>query len=119
MTTSLHTGSELSGRAIVTPGIRLLTPFFNFYGTVALVGGAVWSAWIFWRKRILLHRVLGNVLIAAGAILPAFGGTLSRLGLGSALYISEFLGAVLIFLGYLRAITPMENHPASPATVDT
>jgi hypothetical protein len=113
MTSSLHTGSELSGHAIVTPGVRMLTPLFNFYGTVALVGGAVWSAWIFWRKRILLHRVLGNVSIAAGAILPAFGGTLSRVGVGSALYVCEFLGAVLIFVGYMRAITPMKNDLAS------
>jgi hypothetical protein len=115
MTSSLHTGSELSGHAIVTPGVRMLTPFFNLYGTMTLVGGAAWSAWIFWRKRILLHRVIGNVLIAAGAILPAFGGTFSRFGISSALYICELLGAVLIFIGYIRAITPMKNDSASVA----
>jgi hypothetical protein len=107
MTSSLHTGSELSGYAIVTPGVRVLTPFFNLYGTVTLVGGAAWSAWIFWRKRVLLHRTLGNILIAVGAILPAFGGTFSRFGFSGALYVSELLGAVLIFIGFLRAITPM------------
>lgn len=116
MTGSLHTGSELSGHAIVTPGVRVLTPFFNLYGTVTLVGGAVWSAWIFWRKRILLHRVLGNVLIAVGAILPAFGGTFSRVGISGALYVCELLGAVLIFIGYMRAITPMKNDSASSAS---
>jgi hypothetical protein len=109
LTTSLHTGSELSGHAIVTPGVRTLTPFFNLYGTVMLVGGAAYSAFIFWRKRVLLHRTIGNVLIAIGAILPAFGGTFSRMGISGALYISEFLGAVIIFLGFLRAITPMES----------
>jgi hypothetical protein len=109
MTSSLHTGSELSGHAIVTPGVRTLTPFFNLYGTVTLVGGAAWSAWIFWRKRILLNRAIGNVLIAVGAILPAFGGIFSRIGISSALYIFEFLGAIFIFVGYLRAITPMKS----------
>ena len=109
MTSSLHTGSELSGHAIVTPGVRSLTPFFNLYGTVTLVGGAIWSAILFWRKRVLLHRVLGNVLIAFGAILPAFGGAFSRMGIPAALYICELLGAVFIFLGYLRAITPMKK----------
>ena len=109
LTTSTHTGSELSGHAIVTPGVRLLTPFFNLYGTIALVGGALWSAWVFFRKRIFLHRTLGNVLIACGAILPAFGGTFSRMGLANALYIGELLGVVLIFLGYLRATTPMKK----------
>lgn len=106
MTASLHTGSELSGHAILDPSVRLLTPFFNVYGTVTLVGGAIWSAWIFWRKRILPHRTLGNILIAAGALLPAFGGSLSRFGVPSALYLTEFLGAVLLFLGFLRATTP-------------
>ena len=107
MTTSVHTGSELSGHAIVTPGVRVLTPFFNLYGTVTLVGGAAWSAWIFWRKRILLHRTIGNILIALGAIAPAFGGASSRFGLAGALYLGELLGAVLMFIGFIRAITPM------------
>jgi hypothetical protein len=109
MTASVHTGSELSGSAIATPGVRMLTPFFNLYGTVTLVGGALYSAWIFWRKRILLHRTIGNILIAAGAILPAFGGTFSRLGIPNALYLSELLGAILLFFGFLRAITPMDQ----------
>lgn len=110
MTTSVHTGSELSGHAITTPGVRMLTPFFNLYGTLTLVGGAIYSAFIFWRKRVLLHRALGNLLIAGGAILPAFGGTFSRFGIVGALYISEFLGAILLFVGFLRAITPMKKE---------
>jgi hypothetical protein len=113
MTTSLHTGSELSGHAIVSSGIRTLTPFFNLYGTVTLVGGAAYSAWIFWRKRILLHRTIGNILIAAGALLPAFGGTFSRMGVPSALYLGELLGAVLLFAGFVRATTPMRSAQAT------
>jgi hypothetical protein len=107
MISSLHTGSELSGGAILSPGVRSLTPFFNIYGTLALVGGALYSAFLFFRKRVLLHRVVGNVLIAAGAILPAFGGSFSRLGIPGALYISELLGAIIIFIGFLRATSPM------------
>jgi len=113
MTTSLHTGSELSGHAIITPGVRGLTPIFNLYGTITLVGGALYSAWIFWRKRILLHRTIGNILIAVGAILPAFGGAFSRMGLPSALYVSELSGAILLFIGFLRATTPMKEDQAS------
>lgn len=109
LTSSIRTGSELSGHAIVGPGVRILTPFFNIYGTVALIGGALWSAFVFFRKRILLHRTLGNVLIAVGAILPAFGGTFSRMGVANALYIGELLGVILIFLGYLRATHPMKG----------
>ncbi len=107
MTSSVHTGSELSGSAIVSQGVRLLTPFFNLYGTVTLIGGALYSAWIFWRKRILLHRVIGNILIAVGAILPAMGGSLSRFGISGGLYMTEFVGVLLLFAGFLRATTPM------------
>ena len=107
MLESASAGGELSGHAIVTPGIRTLTPFFNVFGTVALVGGAAWSAWIFWRKRILPHRVIGNVLIAVGALLPAFGGSLSRLGIPGVLYSLELIGAILMFAGFLRATTTL------------
>jgi hypothetical protein len=109
MTTSVHTGSELSGDAITSSGVRVLTPIFNLYGTVTLVGGAAWSAWIFWRKRILLHRTIGNILIAIGATLPAFGGVFSRMGISGALYVGELLGAILMFIGFLRATTPMQE----------
>ena len=115
LTTSVHTGSELSGHAITTPGVRVLTPFFNLYGTITLVGGALYSAWLFWRKRILLHRTIGNILIAAGALLPAFGGAFSRFGVPAALYLGELFGVILIFAGFVRATTPMgEKMQAVP-----
>lgn len=112
---SLMTGGELSGHAITSGGVRILTPFFNLYGTIALVGGAIWSAWLFWRKRVLLHRTIGNILIAIGAMSPAFGGAFSRFGLGGALYISELLGAIIMFIGFLRTITPMGESLTAPA----
>ena len=110
MTTSAHTGSELSGHAIVTSGIRFpLTPIFNIYGTVALVGGAAYSSWLFWRKRILLNRTVGNILIAVGALLAASGGLLSRIEIPGVLYIGEFLAVVLMFLGFLRSTKPSKS----------
>ena len=116
LTTGVHTGSELSGHAIITPGIRSLTPIFNIYGVVTLVGGAVYSAWIFYRKRVLLHRTIGNILIAVGALAPAFGGAFSRFGIPGALYIGELIGATLIFLGFLRATTPMGETQTQTAS---
>lgn len=106
MSSSSQAAVELSGRAIVTPGVRLLTPFFNVYGTLALVGGALWSALALHRKRILPHRVAGATLVAAGAMLPALGGALSRARLPYVLYVGELAGILLILLGFLRATTP-------------
>ncbi len=113
-----HTGAELSGHAIITSGVRGLTPFFNIYGTFTLVGGAAYSAWIFWRKRVLLHRTIGNILIATGALLPAFGGLFSRLQFPGALYLGEFFGVILLFIGFVRATTPMPETAAQTAAAD-
>jgi hypothetical protein len=93
----------------------LLTILLNIYGTLTLVGGALWSAWLFFRKRVLLNRVLGNVLIAAGALLPASAGTFIRLGLGDWLYVSELLGAALMFLGFWFATQPQPADKRLPA----
>ena len=86
--------------------VRLTTPFFNIYGLLTLVGGALWSAYLFWRKRVLPNRVVGNVLIAAGALSIGFASTLTRLGYGSLLYVGELVAAVLMFAGFLVAAAP-------------
>lgn len=99
---------DLSGLHVLTgvampQAVRLLTPVFNTLGTVSLVGGAIYSAWVFWRRRLMPHRVISNILIAVGAILPAIGGTHMRLGGGLQLfYIFELLGIIIIFVGFLR-----------------
>jgi hypothetical protein len=80
--------------------VRLTTPFFNIYGLLTLVGGAIWSAYLFWRKEVLLNRVWANVLIAGGALLISFASTLTRLGYGQFLYIGELLAAILMFWGF-------------------
>lgn len=99
----LSTLSTLSGIAM-PKGVRVMTPIFNTFGTVALAGGAIYSAYVFWRRRIMPHRVISNVLIAFGAILPAVGGTHMRLGGGLPLfYIFELLGIIIIFIGFLRS----------------
>jgi len=106
-----QTGAELTGKAFTTTWVRMLTPFFNIYGTVTLTGGALYSAWLFWRKRVLPNRMVGNILIAAGAMAPAFGGALNRFGLPG-LYIGEFIGVFLMYIGFLQA-TAAATQPAA------
>ncbi|MEK7278919.1 MAG: hypothetical protein AAB427_16345 [Chloroflexota bacterium] len=100
--------------------IRLTTPFFNIYGVITLVGGALWSAYLFWRKRVLPNRMLGNILIAAGALSITFASTLTRFGYGSLLYLGELIAAILMFAGFLAAAAPQPGEePAvtAPALV--
>lgn len=83
--------------------VTLLTILLNIYGTITLVGGAAYSAYLFWRKQVLPHRVVGNILIAVGAMFPAAAGTLIKFGLSDYLYVSEMLGAMLMFAGFIAA----------------
>jgi hypothetical protein len=85
--------------------IIALTILLNIYGTLALVGGAIYSAVIFFRKRVLFNRMIGNVLIAAGALAPAMAGSFVKMGLVDGLYLSELVGVILMFVGFIQATT--------------
>lgn len=89
--------------------IILLTILLNLYGTITLVGGAIYSAFLFWRKKILASRMYGNILIAAGALSPALGGAFLRTGLVDFLYLSELIGAILMFFGFILATSGQEE----------
>lgn len=90
--------------------IVFLTIILNIYGTFTLGGGAIYSAYLFWRKQILAHRVRGNVLIAAGAILPASGGVSILARVVDWHSWSIFLGVILLYAGYLQATIRPPNH---------
>jgi len=96
--------------------VVLLTILLNTYGTLTLVGGAIYSAYIFWRKKVLFNRMVGNILIAVGAILPAIGGSFIQMGLPDFLYLSEFLGAILMYNGFLQATVTVPVKTTSTAT---
>ena len=98
--------------------VVVLTILLNTYGTFTLVGGALYSAFIFWRKRVLFNRMVGNILIAAGAILPAMGGTFIKIGLPDFLYLSEFLGVILMYIGFLQATVAVAVKTTSPVTTN-
>lgn len=101
--------------------VRLTTPFFNIYGLLTLVGGAIYSAYLFWRKRVLPNRVVGNVLIAVGALSIGAASSLTRLGYGQYLYIGELIAAALMYGGFRLAAGP-RSEPApvgQPAAAGT
>ncbi len=91
-----------------------LTILLNIYGTLAMVGGAIYSAFIFWRKRVMFNRMIGNILIAAGALAPAMGGSFIKIGLVDLLYLTELVGAILMYVGFLQA-TAAPAPEISPA----
>jgi hypothetical protein len=115
--TSLPVSSQYKEILVRTGPVIFLTILLNIYGTITLVGGAIYSAFLFWRKRVLVNRMLGNVLIAAGALMPAMAGSLIKAGYVDFLYLSEFLGVVLMYSGFMLATStrPVERSVSAPA----
>ena len=91
---------RLSGKILSWTFVRYLTPFVNLYAFIFLVGGAVYSALKYRRDPDKKARVRGNILIALGGLLPGIGGTFTKFGYVEVLYVTEFAGLLLIYLGY-------------------
>ena len=95
--------------------LTVLTILLNIVGTVLLVGGALYSAWIFWRKGIMRRRMVGCLLLAGGALVVAAGGSLTRFGHQQYLYVAMSAGIALMFWGYLKTIQPAPAAVSEPA----
>lgn len=91
---------RLSGAALEWSWVRLFSPFINLYAATFLIGGAVLSAVRARTVPGMRHRYLGNIAIAIGALLPGIGGSFTRFGHVEVLYVTEFIGLVLMWLGY-------------------
>lgn len=91
-----------SGRGFADGSLpRALALVGNVLGSVVLVGGALWSAWIFLRKRRSGRRAIANVIIAAGVFIVAAGGTATFTGAGGVLEAANLVGLSVMFLGFL------------------
>ena len=93
-------GHRLSGAALGWQKIRLLSPFINTYAAIFLIGGAIVSAFRYRSQPQGRHKYIGNIFIAIGAILPGIGGTFTRFGHVEVLYVTEFVGLLLIYVGF-------------------
>ncbi len=91
---------RMSGKVFIWQWVRYFSPFINIYAVVFLVGGAIVSAAKYFRKTGTSVRFWGNILIAVGAILPGIGGSFTRMGYVEVLYVTEFVGLVMIMLAY-------------------
>lgn len=117
MTKALDHGA-VTGNGFPLYMLLLLVPL-NTYGTIALVGGALWSVFKFWRKRTMGRRAIGTLLIAIGGLTVALGGTANRFGIPGLLYATEMVGVAMIFIGYLQTVAQsgVPNVTASPPVV--
>ena len=98
----------LSGKALAWQSIRRVSPFINSLAALFLVGGAIYSAVRFFGHPESRHVSIGNIFIAVGALLPGVGGMGSRMGHTELLYIAEFIGVILIWIGYKYCQRPLD-----------
>lgn len=103
----------------ITP--RILAGLFSGVGSIIVILGALWSAYVFWRKRIMKERMVGLILIAVGTFAVALGGTIKGLlHNDDYLYSTMALGVAIMFVGYLQTIRPALRAPvAEPVTERT
>ena len=104
--------------ASISTAPRWLAAISNTLGTILVVGGALWSAYVFWRRRIMKNRMIGVLLLAAGTFSIALGGTITGItGLKNHdyLYLSMAIGVILMFIGYLQTIRPTPSPQGNRA----
>lgn len=89
-----------SGASLGWQWVRLLTPFINTYSAIFLIGSALLSAIRYSQVENGKNRAIGNAFITVGALLPGIGGAMAKGGVVEALYIGEFVGIILIWIGY-------------------
>lgn len=99
---------KLSGKVLEWYWVRLITPFINLYAFVFLVGGAIWSAYKYTSQK--RKRFIGNIYIGIGGLLPGIGGSFSKFGHTEVLYVTEFLGLLLIYIGYRMISTDTSTY---------
>jgi hypothetical protein len=83
------------------PGVEVAAIIMNIPGALLLFGGAVWSAWQFWRKNAPGYRLVSMALLALGSVFPSVLTGLQALGNTSGAALGEFLGAVCLLGGLL------------------
>jgi hypothetical protein len=95
---------RLTGRVFEWAWVRRFSPFINLSAVIFLIGGAIVSAVRYSKRPEARHRMWANVWIAIGAILPGIGGTATRFGHTEVLYVTELLGLLMMWRGYIISV---------------
>lgn len=104
---------RLTGAVFEWKWVRKFSPFINIYSFIFLVGGAIYSAAKYYGLKDKKAHFKGNIIIAIGALLPGIGGTFTRMGYVEILFITEFIGLLLIYVGYRIIKTKKMSKNAS------
>lgn len=90
--------------------VQIVLIALNTFGSIAFVGGALWSAYRFAKMRTQSERVLAPLLIALGGGIAATAHSLGVVAGIELFRISELVAVVFIFAGFL--MTTPRKKPA-------
>jgi hypothetical protein len=94
--------AAVPGRGAIGAPATLFPPLTNSIGSVILIGGAAWSAVRGYRSHAGAGRVVGMVLLAAGALIVAGTHTVAQVrNLYAVQPVGEAIGILVMFIGYL------------------
>ena len=84
--------------------VQIVLIILNTFGSIAFVGGALWSAYKFAKMRTQSERFLATILIALGGVIAATAHSLGVVAGIELFRISELLAVIVIFAGYLLTV---------------
>jgi hypothetical protein len=99
---NLVPGITVGGSAMDTT-VRMFSFACTIPGTLALLGGAIYSVILFAAKKEYAYRAWANILIAGGTLVIAGAGSMARSGQTVGLYPAEMIGAALMLWGFMKA----------------
>ncbi len=83
------------GGAGLPSSVRIFSPLFTIPGSIALIGGALYSWW-----RV---RAFCNLLIAGGALIMSLGGIAIRFGVPVLQPLSILAGIIVMYVGFIKS----------------
>ena len=96
------TAAADSGRGFPNGSLaRVLAGVGSGLGSIVLIGGALWSAWIFFQRRRNGRRAIANIIIGVGVLIVAAGGTATFTGASGVLEVANLVGLSVMFAGFL------------------
>jgi len=98
----LHASNVEAGTRLVSGAVVAFIAILNAFGAIAVIGGALYSAWRLIRGQGPPRLLVANVLIAGGTILASLAGTLARVtSSGAAFWGLLAAGFIVLFAGFL------------------
>jgi len=96
---------------------KAMVAALNTFGALAVIGGAVYSAWLTVKRKSPVHFLWANVLIAAGTFVAALAGAVADQGaFAGSFWLLLALGFMVLFAGFLLTMKPA-RPPTKPEAV--